>query len=81
MPHAATWVQPVLSHQAKSEGARQILYDTTYTQNLKYDKNEHIYTTKIDSQTQRTDLWLPMVREVAAGWVGSLGLEDANHYR
>ena len=81
MPHAATWVQPVSSHQAKSEGARQILYDTTYMQNLKYDKNEHIYTTKIDSQTQRTDLWLPRRREVAAGWVGSLGLEDANHYR
>ena len=27
--------------------------------NLKYDKNEHIYKTDIDSQIQRTDLWLP----------------------
>ena len=27
--------------------------------NLKYSTNEHIYDTKTDSQTQRTDLWLP----------------------
>ena len=27
--------------------------------NLKYDTNELIYETETDSQTQRTDLWLP----------------------
>ena len=27
--------------------------------NLKYDTNEHIYETETDSQTWRTDLWLP----------------------
>ena len=27
--------------------------------NLKYDPNEPIYETEADSQTQRTDLWLP----------------------
>ena len=27
--------------------------------NLKYDTNELIYKTETDSQTQRTDLWLP----------------------
>ena len=27
--------------------------------NLKYDTNEAIYKTETDSQTQRTDLWLP----------------------
>ena len=27
--------------------------------NLKYNTNEHIYETETDSQTQRTDLWLP----------------------
>ena len=26
--------------------------------NLKYDANESIYTTEIDSQTQKTNLWL-----------------------
>ena len=30
----------------------------------KYDKNEVIYETEADSQTQRTDLWLP------GGWGG-----------
>ena len=27
--------------------------------NLKYDTNELIYKTEIDSQTQKTNLWLP----------------------
>ena len=27
--------------------------------NLKYGTNEPIYETETDSQTQRTDLWLP----------------------
>ena len=34
-------------------------YDITYMWNLKYDTNELIYETETDSQTQRTDLWLP----------------------
>ena len=38
---------------------RQIPYDITYTWNLKYGTNEPIYKTQTDSQTQRTDLWLP----------------------
>lgn len=29
--------------------------------NLKYDTNEFIYKTEIDSQIYRTDLWLPKV--------------------
>ena len=45
----------------KSE--RQVPYDITYMWNLKYDTNEFIYKTETDSQTQRTDLWLPGV-----GW-------------
>ena len=31
--------------------------------NLKYDTNEPIYETETDSQTWRTDLWLPRGRE------------------
>ena len=42
---------------------------------LKYDTNEHIYET--DSQTQKTDLWLPSVGE---GRIGSLGLAGVNYY-
>ena len=37
--------------------SRQIVYDITYMQNLKYDTNELIYKTETDSQ--RIDLWLP----------------------
>ena len=45
----------------KSDGERQISYDVTFKLDLKYDTNEFIY--KIDSKTQRTDLWLPRERD------------------
>ena len=38
---------------------KEIPYDITYMWNLKYDINELIYETETDSQTQRTNLWLP----------------------
>ena len=37
---------------SKSERERQIPYDITYMWNLKYDTNELIYITEIDSQTR-----------------------------
>ena len=43
--------------------------------NLKYDTDELIYETETESQTQRTDFWLP--RGVGEGWIGSLGLAVA----
>ena len=36
---------------SQSEKERQISYDITYMWNLKYDTNELIYKTEIDSQT------------------------------
>ena len=48
--------------------------------NLKYDTNEPIYETETESQTQRTDWWLPRGQGVGEGWTGSLGLADANQY-
>ena len=36
---------------SKSDRERQIPYDITYMWNLKYDTNESIYQTEIDSQT------------------------------
>ena len=36
--------------QSKSERERQIPYDITYMWNLKYDTNELIYKTEIESQ-------------------------------
>ena len=36
---------------SKSERERQMSYDITYMRNLKYDTNELLYKTEIDSQT------------------------------
>ena len=46
--------------------------------NLKYNTNELIYETETDSQTQRTDLVAKGERGLGEGWIGSLGLADAN---
>ena len=64
MPFAATRMQleMIILSEVKSERERQIPYDITYTWNLKYDTNEPIYKTETDSQTERTDLWLPSGR-------------------
>ena len=54
MPFAATWTDLemiILSEESQTE--RQIPYDITYMQNLKYDPNELIQKTEIDSQTQK----------------------------
>ena len=55
---------------SKSERQRQIPYNITYLWNLKYDTNELIYEAETDSQTARTDLWLPRV----AGGKDALGV-------
>ena len=39
--------------------ARQILYDIAYMWNLKNNTSEFIYKIETDSQTQKTNLWLP----------------------
>ena len=50
-----------------SQRETQTPYDITCRWNLKYDTNELIYKTEIDSQTQRTDLWLPRERGDGTG--------------
>ena len=52
---------------------RQVSYDM-YVESKIY---EHIY--KTDSQTWRTDLWLPSCQGVGEGRIGSLGLADTNY--
>ena len=49
----------------------------THMQNLKYNTNGHIYERETDSQTQRTDLWLPTGMGVGEGSIESFGLADA----
>ena len=45
-----------------------------------YDTNEFIYETETDSQTEKTDLWLPRGWEVEEGRTGNLELADVNYY-
>ena len=42
--------------------------------NPKYDTNERIYEIETDSQTQRTDLWLPRWREGGGGMEWEFGI-------
>ena len=56
--------------RSKLERERQISHEVTYMWNLKDDTNEPIYKTETDSQTQRTDLWLPKRRERGRGGLG-----------
>ena len=46
-------------HTRWSQKEKQISYDITYMWNLKYNKNELIYKTETDSQSQKTNLRLP----------------------
>ena len=65
MPSAATWMDLeiiILSEVNQTE--KDIPCDITYMWNLKKnDTNELIYKTKTDSQTQKTNLWLPRGKE------------------
>ena len=59
MPFAATWMDLEIIILSESKSERQIPYDISYMWNLKYDTNELIYETETDSQTLKTNLWLP----------------------
>ena len=49
----------IISGVRLSDSERQTSYGITYMWNLIYDRNELIYKTEIDSQTEKTGLWLP----------------------
>ena len=52
----------------KPERKRQIPYDITYVWNLNHDTNELTYETETDSQTQRSELWLPRRKSGGMNW-------------
>ena len=58
MPFAATWLELEIMILSKSDRERQISC-ITYMWNLKKDTTELIYKIAVDSQTQKTNLWLP----------------------
>ena len=66
--------------RSKPERERQIPCDIIYIWNLKHGSNEPIYKTETDSETQKTDVWLPRGREEEVGWTGSLGSVAVKYY-
>ena len=82
MPFAAIWMKldMIILSEVKSERGRQIPYGIAYMWNLKYGTNELMYKRETDSQTQKTDLWLPRERGEGMGGTGSLELVDENYY-
>ena len=62
---------------SKSERERQIPYDITYMENLKYDTNAPIYETGKDSPENSV---IARGRRGGERWTGNLGLVDANCY-
>ena len=60
MPFAATRMDLQIIILSKLEKDKYMVI--TYMQNLKNDTNELIYKTEKDSQTQKTNLWLPRGR-------------------
>ena len=81
MPFAATWMQLeiiILSEVSQKE-KRQILYDITSMWNLKYDTNEPICETETESGTESRQV-VAKGEGAREGWIGSLGLADANWY-
>ena len=62
LPFVATWMDPEMIILSE---VGQTSYDITYMWNLKKkkDKNELIYKTETDSQTLKTNLWLPKEKQ------------------
>ena len=59
MPFAATWIQLEITILSEVSQTEKDKYDIAYMWSLKYDTSEFIYKIKIDSQIQKTNLWLP----------------------
>ena len=79
MLFAATWMQlGILVLNEGSQKKKDKFRMISIMWNLKYGTKDPIYKTETDSQTWRTDLWLPRVEGV--GWTWNLGLVDANDY-
>ena len=75
--HVATRMDLEITTRGKvTQRERQILYDVTYTWNLKHNTNEHIYETETLTDIQD--------RLVAAKggeeWSGSLASASASYY-
>ena len=81
MTLAAVWIELeslILSEVSQKEKDKYHVISHIWT--LKYGTNEPIYKIETDSQTWRTELWLPRGSGEGVGWMGSLGAVNANYY-
>ena len=75
MSLAATWLDHVAEIKILSEVSQIKKYHMISNMwNLKYDTNEPIYDRETQSQTQRTNWWLPGGDMDRESWTGQLGL-------
>ena len=77
LPFAATWVQ--LEIVILSEVSQKDKYCITYMQNLKHDTNELICETNRLPDIENRFV-VAKEEGVGKGWMGSLGLANANCY-
>ena len=64
----------ILSEVSQTEKDKLISCDITHMWNLKYGTNEPIYKTETDSQTSRTDWWLPRGEGLGGGMEWEVGV-------
>lgn len=78
--HVATRMDLEITTRGEvTQRERQILYDVTYTWNLKHNTNEHIYETETDSHREETCSYQGG-GGVGKGRIKGLGLIDASYY-
>ena len=78
MPFAATWMQLeiiILSEVSQKEKDKYHIISYVESKNLKYNTNVLKYKIETDSQTQRTDLWLPRGRWGGGGMDWEFGMQ------
>ena len=62
MECAAAWKQPEAVLPSEGSQRANTTYDSTYMENLKYDRNEPTF--KTEAETEGTEWWLPR----GGGW-------------
>ena len=78
IPFATTWMEPeilILSEVSQKEKGKP--YYITYIWNLIYSTNEPFH--RKENHELGEDLWLLKREGEGVGWIGSLGLIDANY--
>ena len=79
MPFAVTWMEleTLILSEVSSERERQIPYDITYICNLIYGTNEPFH--RKENYDLENRLVVAKSEGEGMGWIGNLGLIDANY--